>query len=237
LAACEQPENIMKFHVGDTEYPLPQTGQMWLEDMLLRDDTLPGLCCLTTSYRHEPHPIPGRHNIMFPLFEFEHVGGEEELRELLVDLVKHLGFKQEPVILAYEDACKELGVKEIEAEQENELAKRYGSVIFLVDFPERSSPFFNMKRKGQGLAAKIDVLLHGNETFGTAERSCDCKSMRETFHTISDGEYAAQLYSKFGQERVDRELDIFLSHKMRPRFGGGVGVTRLITAMKKEGIL
>jgi aspartyl/asparaginyl-tRNA synthetase len=35
LAACEDPANIVNFSFNDTSYPLPQTGQMWLEVELL----------------------------------------------------------------------------------------------------------------------------------------------------------------------------------------------------------
>ena len=61
--------------------------------------------------------------------------------------------------------------------------------------------------------------------------------MRNGFNTISDGEYAKILYSKFGRERVDKELDVFLSNKFIKRSGGGIGVTRLIRSMKLEGLI
>jgi hypothetical protein len=61
--------------------------------------------------------------------------------------------------------------------------------------------------------------------------------MREQFHTISDGEYAVLLYNLFGRERVLKELDEFLSYDFFPRFGGGIGITRLIAGMKKAGLL
>ena len=35
LAACEQPETITQFALNNVVYPLPQTGQMWLEHELL----------------------------------------------------------------------------------------------------------------------------------------------------------------------------------------------------------
>ena len=70
------------------------------------------------------------------------------------------------------------------------------------------------------------------ETIGSAERSADPIEMREQFHTISDGEYASLLYELFGEERVEKELEEFLSYDFFPRFGGGIGITRLISAMK-----
>ena len=70
-----------------------------------------------------------------------------------------------------------------------------------------------------------------------AERASDVDEMREQFHTISDGEYSTLLYNLFGQERVLKELDEFLSYDFFPRFGGGIGITRMISGMKKAGLL
>jgi aspartyl/asparaginyl-tRNA synthetase len=86
-------------------------------------------------------------------------------------------------------------------------------------------------------AKKIDVILHGIETIGSAERSCDKEEMRRQFETISGGTYANTLYSQFGKERVQKEMDDFLSHDFFPRCGGGIGVTRMIRAMKLSGLL
>ena len=75
------------------------------------------------------------------------------------------------------------------------------------------------------------------ETIGSAERATNVEEMREQFHTISDGEYAVLLYNLFGRERVLKELDEFLKFDFFPRFGGGIGITRLIAGMKKAGLL
>ena len=93
--------------------------------------------------------------------------------------------------------------------------------------------FWNMKQNGDGTAAKIDVIIAGQETIGSAERSSDTVEMREMFHTISDGMYADLLYKLFGRERVDKELDDFLSLNFVPRVGGGIGVTRILHAMNE----
>ena len=51
------------------------------------------------------------------------------------------------------------------------------------------------------------------------------------FSDISEGGYASLLYDLFGKKRVDDELDEFLRNDFVPRYGGGIGVTRLINAM------
>jgi hypothetical protein len=45
------------------------------------------------------------------------------------------------------------------------------------------------------------------------------------------------LFELFGKERVEKELDEFLSLNFFPRFGGGIGMTRMARAyelMKQE---
>ena len=59
LAACEDPRNISEFSLNNTPYPLPQTGQMWLEHEILLNPEWKGVFCVTTSYRDEPNPIEG----------------------------------------------------------------------------------------------------------------------------------------------------------------------------------
>jgi hypothetical protein len=75
------------------------------------------------------------------------------------------------------------------------------------------------------------------ETIGSAEREVDVDVMRKRFTTISDGKYSALLYKLFGEKRVNNELDEFLSLKFFPRFGGGIGMTRLIRSMELEGLI
>lgn len=236
LAACEDPSTITVFNFNNTEYPLPQTGQMWLELELLKNPTLPGVFCSTTSYRNEANPIPGRHEKVFPMFEFESAGNLDELRRLEGRLLKFLGFP-EPVILQYEDVCKHYGVQEIKAAQELQMEKDFGSVISLEKFPRRTHPFWNMKHEKDGIYNKIDLIMHGMETIGSAERAVSPQEMFESFQNISDGNYAHLLFKAFGKERVMQELDEYLSLSFFPRFGAGIGVTRLVRAMQLANLI
>ena len=85
--------------------------------------------------------------------------------------------------------------------------------------------------------SKVDVIMHGMETIGSAERATDVYEMREQFHNISDGEYAGLLYNHFGKKRVEDELEEYLTHDFFPRFGGGIGVTRMVRALEMSGLL
>jgi hypothetical protein len=87
-----------------------------------------------------------------------------------------------------------------------------------------------MKRNQEGTFNKVDVILYGQETIGSAERSCDVEEMRKMFYTIEDGKYSEKLFELFGKERVEAELEDFLSMNFFERFGWGCGLTRLARA-------
>ena len=239
LAACEDPDTIATYEYSNQVWPLPQTGQMWLEyEMLKNPDRAPGYFCVSTSYRQEPNPVEGRHELIFPMFEFEIKGGMDELLKMEKDLLQHLGFTN-GMEVHYRETAKEYGVDILENEHEERLQRDYGPVVFLKNFPQESSPFWNMKldEVDPSIAKKIDVLLWGMETIGSAERSSSTEQMREQFHEISEGQYAKKLYNLFGCDRVDKELDDFLKFDFFPRSGGGIGITRLIRAMKLSNLI
>ncbi len=230
LAACENPHSITTFNYCGEVWPLPQTGQMWLEHELLQNPEWPGCFCISTSYRQEKDPIPGRHELIFPMFEFESKGGMKELLQLESELLYHLGFDL-PVEVNYDDVCQEYGgVPILENEHETRMWNEKSSVVSLQYFPRRTNPFWNMKNKDGEIFNKVDVILYGQETIGSAERSCDVEKMKEMFYTIEDGKYCEKLFELFGKERVEAELENFLKYDFFPRFGGGIGMTRLARA-------
>lgn len=238
LSACEDPFNVATFTYMGEVWPLPQTGQMQLEHELLKNPNVAGFYCVTTSYRQEPEPEPGRHNLIFPMFEFETRGDMSVLRELERYLLRcvgfgmNTGFRYDP----YETFARYYGVKELTGDQEAWMKEDFSPICFVEYFPEYTSPFWNMKREGE-FAKKIDVILHGIETIGSAERSTDPKEMRDRFYSISGGAYAKTLFAKFTKARVEKELEEFLALKFFPRCGGGIGMNRWIRALKMEGLL
>ena len=231
LAACEDPETVATYNYNDNIWPLPQTGQMWLEYELLSNPSAEGFFCVSTSYRAEPDPVPGRHETIFPMFEFEMKGGVEELKQLEIELCEYLGLKLDlGSIRTYQEWSDVYSVEkggELQHDHEEWIGRG-----MITDFPEYTSPFWNMSRNDDGTSRKIDVILGGKETIGSAERSTDKEQMRDTFYTISDGQYAQLIIDLFGKERVEKELEEFLSFDFFPRSGGGIGMQRLISALK-----
>ncbi len=238
LAACENPHSIATYDYCGNVWPLPQTGQMWLEHELLTKPDVPGYFCISTSYRNEDNPVVGRHQRIFPMFEFELHGGMKELLQLEAEFVEYLGFGDPSTYVHrnYEEMAAQYEVSILESDDELKIYEDYGPIFFLENFPERTNPFWNMKRTNE-TANKVDVLMHGIETIGSAERSCDAEEQRKSFYTIEDGKYAEKLFDLFGKDRVEEELEDFLSHDFFPRSGGGLGVPRMIRAFELSGLL
>lgn len=239
LAACEDPETVATYKYMGEVWPLPQTGQMWLEYELLTKPELPGVFCVSTSYRNEPHPVPGRHKLIFPMFEFELKGKIEDLQKFETELLTYLGFGQKSdfVYKTYDELKDFYKTKELTYRHENKMPADFGAVVFCRNFPAYTSPFWNMKKNGSDHAYKIDVIIEGNETIGSAERSTNVAEMKHEFCTISGGKYAQKLFDLFGRKRVEKELNEFLELSFFPRSGGGIGLTRLCDAMKKGGLM
>tara|TARA_R110000782_G_scaffold2315_1_gene9153 strand:- start:21718 stop:22548 length:831 start_codon:yes stop_codon:yes gene_type:complete len=234
LAACEDPFNVATYNYAGETWPLPQTGQMWLEHELLTKPSSQGFFCVSTSYRQEPNAIPGRHDIIFPMFEFEMPGDINDLKAMEYELCEYLGFK-EPTEKTYREWQQHYGVhinSELTAQHELAMGNFFGPTL-ITDFPEMTSPFWNMSRnEGGETSKKIDVILGGMETIGSAERSCDVDMMRDTFYSITEGAYSKLLFELFGKERVEAELEEFFKFDFFPRVGGGIGITRMIPALQ-----
>ena len=239
LAACEDPFNVATYNYAGQVWPLPQTGQMWLEHELLSSPDSKGFFCVSTSYRQEPNAVEGRHDIIFPMFEFEFKGDMQELIALQKQLLTYLGYDSNKFYInTYKQIAEEFDTKELENEHEQRLYTEKSPVAFITDFPEFTSPFWNMKRnQDNDTSKKVDIILSGMETFGSAEREVDKDVMRHRFNTIMDGSYCNKLYELFGQERTQAELDEYLQLEFIKRSGCGIGLTRLIKSMKKENLI
>ena len=239
LAACEDPFNVQTFQYTGKVWPLVQTGQMWLEYEILSKPDVAGYFCVTTSYRMEPNPVPGRHDIIFPMFEFEFKGDINELVELQKELLVHLGYNKDNFYENdYKAIAQEFGTTELDHDHEEKLYTDKSPVAFIKNFPEFTSPFWNMRRNpDDDTSYKVDVILSGMETFGSAEREVNKDVMRAKFESIMEGSYKNKLFELFGEERTRAELDEYLELEFIKRSGCGIGVTRLIKSMEKEGLL
>ena len=145
LAACEDPTTVATYNYAGEVWPLPQTGQMWLEYELLNNPEVPGFFCVSTSYREEKNITEGRHDIIFPMFEFEMPGNIHDLEKMERELCEHMGFGngQSIVDKDYLDWCDYFKVEELEHEHENAMCKSWqGRVCMIKNFPNYTSVHF-----------------------------------------------------------------------------------------------
>ena len=70
----------------------------------------------------EKEPKQDRHDLIFPLFEFEMKGGMDKLIELEKDLLEHLGYDKEKFVEGkYLDVAEKYETKELDHEHEERL--------------------------------------------------------------------------------------------------------------------
>lgn len=234
LSACEDPKSVVTYQMDGLVWPNKQTNQMELEKILLKNPELNKIYCVTTSYRDEMTIEEGRHLKIFPMFEFESTGNFFDLTKLEIRLINHLGISDDMVEMYYDMVVAKYREKIVDSKIEELLGKEVSTSMILSRFPRYTNPFWNMAEyeNDKGFFKKADVLLFGMETIGSAERSCSESDMYNNFYSICDGEYSKILFHKFGKDRVLKELDEFLSLRMIPRFGGGIGISRLLRAIK-----
>lgn len=239
MSSCEDARTVATFQYAGRQFALPQTQQPALEHVFYADDgTVEGYYTLSTSYRDEQHPVRGRHQIAFPLFEWEGKGDVNRLMDVEEGLLRHLGFT-DVVRMSYTEVCEKYGVEEVTLVEEEKLGHEH-QVVLMYNFPVEHT-YFNMKRIGGGLAAKVDAIVGGKETFGSAERSSNVGEMQHSFETSEGGEYAKKLREIHGdglEYELNAYFDLFKNAKEeRVRNGAGIGMTRLIAALQKHDLL
>ena len=75
-----------------------------------------------------------------------------------------------PIVLTYDDLCRKYNVEILTAEHEEKMVTALGKSVAITMFPERTSPFWNMKYAGDKLFNKIDIILMGQETIDSGHR-------------------------------------------------------------------
>ena len=248
LAACEDPETLLSYVENSTgrEFPLQQTNQMWLEYALLQSikdmTAISGLYCLTESHRDEVKQKE-RHkdriiNKRFNMFEIEMLGDFDIYLEFFKSLLIALGVKDEHIkVVTYYQACKLLKQDQytyiLTDDDEVWLNANIAPCVLLCYFPERTNPFWNMRRLPDGTAAKCDLILGGMECAGGAQRSTNISMQLAAFNNLPG--YKDKLFADFGQDRVLAELDYYFSlltpHSVRS--GCGIGLSRLAVGLER----
>ena len=138
LAACEDPDTVATYEYNGQVWPLPQTRvKCGLSTNCSTQPDLPGVFCVSTSYRAEKNPVPGRHKLIFPMFEFELKGGIDALREFENELLESMGFgdRDNYAYEQYDDLKKFYKTEELSHADEASMQKRFQPDHFLRKLP------------------------------------------------------------------------------------------------------
>lgn len=244
LAACEDPETLLEYVENSTgrKFPLEQTDQMSFEYELLNaiknNIAITGLYGITLSNRDEVrkrNPNRVMHK-KFQMFELGYRGDFNHLLSMFSELVINTGVNPEHIaVIDYVTALQYLK-KPVNAilsdEDEIWLNENVAPCVFLTHFPERTNPFWNMKRK-DGFALKCDIILGGMEVAGGAERETKKEPQLAAFNSLPN--YKEKLFFSFGKERVYEELNYYFSllSPLAIRSGAGIGMSRYHEALKR----
>lgn len=231
ILTCIDLDGIITYTYKGMTLPLPQSSEIWLDYELLQEPEIPGFFSISSSYN--------KHDGFLPKLEFVSKGSIEDLIKLESELLKHMGFDKEHDFTrdTYMNITNKYNIEKIENEDMIKLDEDYGPIFFLTDFPEHTSPFWNIERKNKKDSNKVDVIIHGEKTISSSEKSCDSIEMRRCFYTINDGGYANTLFDKFGQENVKKELELFFNSNFFQRYGGSIDITRLIKGLTKSQLI
>merc|ERR1712048_296364 len=98
LSVSQNISTISTFTYGGEVWPLPQTGQVWLEQALfMGNSSVPGYFCVSMSYTTDA---------ILPLFEFVMRGPMEDYVKLQKELLTELKIEEQCPVKSYADVQK-----------------------------------------------------------------------------------------------------------------------------------
>ena len=135
----------------------------------------------------------------------------------------------------YNKIIKALNVKNIGKKEEKLIQKKYGDIFLLKNIPRYESQFWNTNFENN-IAKHVDVIVHGQKTIYSCERSCDIEQMYETFNTILNGQYADTLHNMYGDD-IENELHNYFSNIFFNRYGGNIDIIGMTRGMTISNLL
>ena len=109
LAACEDPFNVATYNYAGQIWPLPQTGQMWLEHELLSQPDERAFFVSQLHIDKNLTQFPVGMKLYFQCLSLDMPGDIDDLKKMEYELVEYLGF-DEPEEKTYEAWQKHYGV-------------------------------------------------------------------------------------------------------------------------------
>ena len=237
LSVHEDTNILSNFNYDGMIWPLPQTAKITLDYELLKHSDWKGVFCLSTCFKNSSDQLDTSDNKIVPMYEFIMRGNMEDLIHIEAELLHYLGLGEidQFVYKKYSTLLEKYDINELN----NKLIyDDIGSVVFLKEYPNDNSTFWNTKLATNKLTLKnINVIINGIKVIHSAEMSVNKEDMREQFNKMNNKNYTNILFSNYGKERVEKEVEDYLKLDFFTRAGGYIDITKFINIMKLNNLL
>lgn len=238
LSVCEETNTVSNLNYDGMIWPLPQTAQICLEHELSKHPDWKGVFCLSTSFKNTYY----RENVnkILPMFEFIVRGDMNQLIDLEAELLEYLGFGEihKYMHTKYNNLTEKYNTDKLNNEHSQLICNDFGSIVFLEDYPNNITTFWNTKLSENKLTSKkVNVIIDGLEVIHSAEMSINKEEMRDQFYKMNNRNYSNSLFANYGKERVEQELEEYLNLDFSTRAGGYIDINKFIDTMKLNNLL
>ncbi len=169
LATIEESDTLFQWNAAvDAEMNRLGNREYWLELELLKKSDRTGLFCITNYCQ----PLPQVKNDLkndkaaladkYWVVEFESKGGIVDLIGFVTDLLQYLGLYS-PRKLLYEDMCSRYKTSLLKPVHELLMQQEYGNCLSLEQFPERTSPYWNIQPQNEVVNYQAGSMDHQRE--------------------------------------------------------------------------
>lgn len=174
-----------------------------------------------------------------PTINFAIHGNIHVLRSLLSRLCDHFEFPKaterradisythQGYAIVKQDRARELcGTENLTEEHEQQLTDEFGPVVLLEHFQDAT---WNVRRFSGGKFAQVNLLIGEERCAVSSELETNKERMRHRFYKHSD-----RLRDLYGYDRLQHDLDDYLSLPMVKRIGGAIDIISLVRALSNQ---
>ena len=216
FSVIEPMTNSELFTQHSPEIYYPQTKQIQLDQFLLENPQESGFFSISYQFQE---------NTLYPFIEFT---SNDNIRQFYTEFFNYMGLNQSVSENEYDDICNFYEINTLTDDIFSRINQDYGTISCIDNFPERVTSSWNIQwNDTESHYYKNMILINGINIMNLFEKSCNTVKMYNMFHT--DNIYLQQLYQRFGEDRVENELNEFLQKDFLPRIGGTIDITKIIS--------
>jgi hypothetical protein len=212
--------NVLKFELNGTEYPLPQTSLFNLEPEYLKSQF--GVFTFVNVYEYDLNGNP----IEKLVCEFILKGEDRIINAVNSELVNALGFSI-PVTLNYEDILRKYSVGKMDETIKYRLNTNIGNVVTIKNFPINEHSNWYIKSLNNEYQIR-ETILNGFSSIMYYQLIDDSEALRYSFQTFNNQSVRENMMSNFESSVFYEELNNLCQLQLEERFLGRIDLTQLL---------